>query len=513
MKTQALRTLMNNCLDLPSALPAYRDTLLARTDRVINRSCALALNVLGNAEKLVTDLVRDSFDVAGEAEAVYARAWDRAASVSDAIRSTPRFARVFAELIRIVASYRVHAVKARFLSAPEAQQALDALHHRNAKRVYNLCVEMRGGLIKIGQFASTYANALPPAYVEYLGRLQDRVPPVPYHAIAQRIESEFGRPVEQVFARVDPAPLAAASLAQVHPAELPDGTRVVIKVQMPDIEHTAEIDLTAFILAADITNDLFPVPGLPEISRTLADSVRRELDYRRELANINRFNRQTAGDPRVVAPGVYPEMSTRRVLTMEHLEGERLIPFLEKASPERRNRLLALIAESFCSQIVTHGFFHADPHPGNMMVLAGDRLGLIDFGCVEDFSAETYALYMEMITAILSRDPDAMARLFERMGFAAGTESDAVLREMATDFIELLMLGPEQSLADVDTTQKLSRGLELIKKYPAVRVPRHFVLLGRVLLTLGGIMMRFNPDINIFMLMVGQMGKKTGEPV
>lgn len=511
MKAQTIQTIMNNCLDLPLAIPAYRDTILSRTGRVVNRSCALVLNVLGNTEKLVNDILRDSFAVAGEAEAVYARAWDRAASVSAAIRSTPRFARIFSELIRIVASYRIHALKTRFLSATEAQQTLEELHRRNAKRIYALCVEMRGGLIKIGQFASTYMNALPPVYAEYLAKLQDRVPPVPYEAIAQRIESEFGRPVEQVFARVDPAPLAAASLAQVHPAELHDGTRVVIKVQVPDIEHTAEIDLTAFTIAADITNDLFPVLGLSEISRTLAASVRRELDYCEELANISEFNTQFASEPRVVVPKVYPEFSTRRILTMEKLEGERLIPFLETASPARRDRLLTLIAESFCSQIMAHGFFHADPHPGNMFVLPGDRLGLIDFGCVERFSADTYALYMGMIAAILARDAAGMAQLFERMGFAGDAGSNEPLLGMAADFIELLMLDPEQSLADVDTTQKLTRGLELIKKYPTIRVPRHFVLMGRVLLTLGGVMMRYNPDINIFLLMVNQMAPKTDQ--
>ncbi|MDY6832791.1 MAG: AarF/UbiB family protein [Thermodesulfobacteriota bacterium] len=513
MKTRTVRTIMNNRTDSPPSAPAYRDTLFSRTGRVINRSCALVFNILGNTEKLVADILRDSLAVAGEAEAVYARAWDRAASVNAAIRSAPRFTRLFSDLVRIVASYRIHSVKSRFLSDAEAAQTLEALHQKNARRIYDLCVEMRGGLIKIGQFASTYTNALPPAYIEYLGRLQDRVPPVPYKAIARRIESEFGRPAEQVFARVDPEPIAAASLAQVHRAELHDGTRVVIKVQMPDIENTAEIDLTAFTIAADLTNDLFPALGLSEISRALADSVKKELDYRQELDNILRFNRQTVDDPRVVAPKVYPGLSTQRILTMEKLEGEHLIPFLEAAAPDRRNRLLALIAESFCSQIVTHGFFHADPHPGNMFVLPGDRLGLIDFGCVEHFSAETYALYMEMISAILSRDAEAMARLFESMGFSAGAGAGAPLREMATDFIELLMLDPDQSLADVDTTEKLTRGLELIKKYPGIRVPRHFVLLGRVLLTLGGVMMRYNPDINIFMLMVDQVGKSAGQNV
>ncbi len=472
-----------------------------------NHTVNLAMNVLGNTEKLVNDIVRDSFVVAGEAETLLAKAWEHTAFVSDAIRSTPRFTRIFTELIRVVIAYRLHATKARFLTSAAAERSLEKLHRLNAARIYNLCVEMRGGLIKIGQFASTYMNALPPVYSQYLAGLQDRVPPVPYEAIVQRIGSEFGRPPEQVFGWVDPEPIAAASLAQVHRAELSDGTPVVIKVQMPSIEHTVEIDLTAFKIAADVMNDFFPSLGLSEISRALADSVRKELDYREELANIRDFNKQIITDPRIVVPRVYPEVSTRRVLTMERLEGERLGPFLETASPERRNRLLGLIAESFCSQIVAHGFFHADPHPGNIFVLPGDRLGLIDFGCVERFSPEIYALYMDMIAAILSGNADETARLFEDMGFVSDSDGNESLRQMAADFIELMMLHPGQSLADVNQTEKFTRGLALIKQYPSIRVPRHFVLLGRVLLTLGGIMMSYNPDINIFMLMFNQMAQ------
>jgi len=505
MTAKTTRIPMN---ELPFAFSTHQNPMVSRTGRVINDSFNMTLNILGNTEKLVTDIIRDSFTVAGDVEFLYTNAWEQAASVSSIIRSTPRFTRIFSELIRIVAGYKMHSLKARFLTAAEAKRSLEKLHRRSAERIYNLCVEMRGGLIKIGQFSSTYMNALPPVYAEYLSRLQDRVPPVLYEAIARRIETEFDCPVAQVFARVNPEPIAAASLAQVHEAELHNGTQVVIKVQMPAIEHTVEIDLTAFKIVADIMNNMFPQLGLSEISRSLTSSVLRELDYYEELNNLRDFEKQIANDPRVVVPKVYPEVSTRRILTMERLEGERLIPFLENASPDRRNRMLTLIAESFCSQIVSHGFFHADPHPGNIIVLSNDRLGLIDFGCVERFSPKIYALYTEIITAILTRDVDGMARLFEDMGFTNDAGSNESLREMAADFIELLMLDPGQNLADIDQTQKLTRGLELICKYPSIRVPRHFVLLGRVLLTLGGILMSYNPDINVFMLMVNQIAKQ-----
>lgn len=476
--------------------------LMRQTGRVLNHSTAMAQHIMGNTEKLVHDIVSDAFCIAGEAEALFAIAREQAATVSTAIRATPRFTRIFTEFVRIVADYRIHSLKARFLSTAVAKRSLEQLHCQSAERLYNLCVEMRGGMIKIGQFASTYVNALPPVYAEYLSRLQDKVPPVAYEAIAHRIESEFDRPPDQVFAWIDPRPIAAASLAQVHAAQLFDGTPVVVKVQMPAIEHTVDIDLTAFTITADIVNDLFPSLGLSDISRVLAASVRRELDYREELVNIRDFKRQTSADARVVVPTVYPAVSTRRILTMERLEGDPLSVFLKSAPPDRRDRILALLADSFCSQIISHGFFHADPHPGNIFVLPGDRLGLIDFGCVERFSSAIYDLYMQMIGAILAGDAKEMTRLFEDMGFVDNANADTSLQEMAADFMELMMLQPGQSLADVDHTQKLARGLELIQKYPSIRVPRHFVLLGRVLLTLGGIMMQHNPDIDVFMLIL-----------
>ncbi|MDY6903260.1 MAG: AarF/UbiB family protein [Thermodesulfobacteriota bacterium] len=483
--------------------------LLRRVGRVANSSSNLVRNILGNTEKLVNDVVRDSLEVAGEAESFIAKAWEHAGTVNATIRSTPRFARIFREFVRIAADYRLHSLKARFLSPEDAAQVLEAIHQRNAARLYDLCIEMRGGLIKIGQFASTYVNALPPVYAEYLAKLQDRVPPVPFDAIAHRIESEFGLPVDRIFAWIDPEPIAAASLAQVHAAELFDGTQVVVKVQMPAIEKTVEIDLTAFKLTADVVNEFFPSLGLPEISRALAASVERELDYRDELANILEFKKHLNGDPRIVVPTVYPDLSTRRVLTMERLEGCRLADFLEDALPDRRNGLLALLAESFCSQIVTHGFFHADPHPGNIFVLSGDRLGLIDFGCMERFSPEIYDRYMQMIGAILTGNAADLARLFEEMGFTSNGAANESLQDMAGDFLELLMLQPGQSLADVDQAEKLNRGLELMRQYPSVRVPRHFVLLGRVLLTLGGIMMNHNPDIDVFSLIFKEVAKKS----
>ena len=505
MKTKTPSTPINSRLELPTLFPARPELMMPRAAGVVNRSLSLVLNILKNTGKLVDDIVRDSLDLSREAEALYAMARERAAALSPAIRSTPRFARIFGELTRMVVDYRIQALKSRFLSPTASARTLEALHRKNAERIYNLCVEMRGGLIKIGQFASTYMNILPPVYAEYLSLLQDKVPPFPFEAIARRIETELGRPIADVFAGIDPEPLAAASIAQVHAAELLDGTTVVVKVQTPDIEQTVEIDLTAFTIVADIMNDLFPQLGLSGISRALAEAVREELDYGRELENIRDFRKQLVDNPCLAVPEVYPQASTRRLLTMERLTGQGLIPFLETASPERRNRFLGLIAKSFCAQIVSHGFFHADPHPGNIIVLADDRLGLIDFGCVERFSPEIYALYARMIAAILSRNVDEMTRLFSDMGFAGDTEQTETLRQMATDFMELLMLSPDQNLADADLSQKISRALELLRKYPSVRVPRHFVLLGRTLLTLGGIMMRYNPDINIFLLMAGHL--------
>ncbi len=474
--------------------------------RIVEASIDLVGNILDNVERLVSGVVRDSVDVARESEALYDAAGDSLEAVRDAVRATPRFARIVGEGLRLVASYRVHEAKAGILSPEGAAAELEALHRANAKRLYELCVELRGGVLKLGQFISCRMDLLPRAYVEELSALQDRVPPVGFDAIRQRIESELGAPLEELFLELDPEPIAAASLAQVHAAVLADGTPVAVKVQVPGIEEIIEIDMAALRIVAGALGDTLPKMDMGTISKELTRSVRRELDFQSEAENAAEFARCFAGDENVVAPRVRDDLSSGRVLVMDRIDGERLLSYLDGCAERGEEgvkdlkRIFEILVGSYCAQVLRHGLLHADPHPGNFLVCTGPRVAFVDFGSVQRYTSETRRAYAELAGAILVQDQKKVADLLEVMGFRTRNGDSDSLLEFAEMMLELFRDNATVDLASIDPEEQLRRALEIGKRNPVVRIPQEFVMLGRVFAALAGLLLHYKPDINLFAL-------------
>lgn len=468
---------------------------------------ALVRNVAVHVEALVDDVMDDSAEVAREAEALYGSARGRIDDAREVVRAAPRLARVVSEGLGIVARYRVHGAletaRSEWTGEPRADRS--RLHARSARRVRRLCEALRGGTLKLGQFASSRVDLLPPEWTAELSKLQDRVEPLPTADVATRLGETLGPDWRGRFASFEIAPLAAASLAQVHGATLADGTPVAVKLLVPGIEEAVEADLAALRILLPTLRDLLPRIDLETFTDELTRSVRRELDLEAEAAAARELRAAFASDPDVIVPRVHPEASGPGVLVLERIEGERLVDFLDaceargEAGLRDRDRVFAILIRSFCAQVLVHGIFQGDAHPGNFRVVPGPdgpRLALLDFGCVERYDAPLRRRYAALALAILARDEAGMAEGFAALGFQSRTPDPEALQAYAERFLAVFREDTPIARAP-DRGAQVRRILELTEANPIVEVPGHFVLLGRVFASLGGLLLRYQPRIEL----------------
>lgn len=276
--------------------------------------------------------------------------------------------------------------------------------------------------IKLGQVLSTRPDMLPPAYIIEFARLQDAAPPVSYAEIAAVIEAELGAPPEAIYTEFDPAPRASASIGQAHTARLKDGTPVVVKVQRPGVDKLVEEDLAVLANLAHLATtrtalgDYYDLVGWVE---EFAYTLRNELDYTREGQNADRIRRNFADEPALHVPQVYWELSTPRVVTMEEVRGIKInnMAALDTAGLNRR-RIAENSVRIMLTEVFNHGFFHADPHPGNFFVLPGEVIGLIDFGMVGRLDDTLRAALLRLTLALTRQDSERLVDELLDLGVA-----------------------------------------------------------------------------------------------
>ncbi|MGH2677103.1 MAG: AarF/UbiB family protein, partial [Actinomycetota bacterium] len=279
----------------------------------------------------------------------------------------------------------------------------EAAIRERARRVRAAMEELGPTFAKMGQILSTRPDLLPQAFVEELSTLQDRVTPLTEEEVVRVMEEELGVPWEDVFESIDPEPMAAGTIAQVHRATLTAGERVVIKVQRPTARQDILQDLGLLELFAKKTAEreaLRQVIDLPMIVGQLSESLRRELDFRQEAANLERMHGVLARFDRLDVPRVYTDWSTDRLLVMEEVQG---VPIREAPPGDTRKEAARQLLESYYQQILVDGFFHADPHPGNMMWWK-DRIYFLDLGMVGETEPETRQLMVLLLMAFWRED-------------------------------------------------------------------------------------------------------------
>jgi predicted unusual protein kinase regulating ubiquinone biosynthesis (AarF/ABC1/UbiB family) len=380
-----------------------------------------------------------------------------------------------------------------------------------ARRFRNTAVELGGLLIKLGQFFSTRVDVLPQAVTRELAGLQDEVQPVPFAELRREAEAEFGRPLEEIYEYLDETPLASASLGQVHcgrlrarpegplgvPGERP-GPTVAVKIQRPAIEKLVETDLKALGRIIELIKawtDWEKFADIDAIYNEFSATVHEELDYIHEGHNAETIARNLAGDPEVIIPRIFWEHTTRRVLTMEFEEGIKITDAsgLERAGVNRHN-LARKLLQIYVRQILVDGFFHADPHPGNLFVTPAGRIILIDFGMVGVIPRPLREDLVQLARSMIQRDYGQVVTLLKKVGFVRQSADPEVLAGAIGVFIEQ-MLGKGDELFGGDLKATLESMETLLYEQP-FQIPAKFTFLGRALGTLYGLCIGLDPEID-----------------
>src|ERR1700687_5981232 len=320
-------------------------------------------------------------------------------------------------------SYLWQALRAPFRSADKRQQALLDTHIRNAIKLVERSKELRGAFTKLVQMLSMRDDILPAQVLSVLSSVQSAVPPMDYALIRKQIIQELGRPPQALYASFEQEAFAAASLGQVHKARLKSGTEVVVKVQYPGVEETVRQDLqnikallqTFTMIGRDVMRQKI---DQSEVYRELEERLHEELDYINEAKNIALFQKMFRDADEVIIPEVYPDLSSRRVLTMGEVEG---YPLQSVLGPGVDQSLKDWVAVKYFRvvwrQIFDYGILHTDPNPCNYLVTYHPKLAILDFGSIRIFPEPIRAAYHRMAKAILARDTETMADCFVRLDF------------------------------------------------------------------------------------------------
>jgi ubiquinone biosynthesis protein len=442
----------------------------------------------------------------------------RAARTAALRRPARRLLRVYFVTMQVVLSYAVYSLRRRLRNDERAVQLANQVHRKNARRVLAAIVDLQGLFIKVGQLISVMANLLPEAFRKELETLQDSVPPRPFSEIAIRLREEFGgKSPQEIFAEFDENPIASASIGQVHVARLRSGEKVAVKVQYPDIETIVATDLRALQRISRLAGRLLPDWGWNVIYNEIQKMVMSELDYRQEAQAMATIAGNFTGRADVLIPRVFGDYCTGRVLTTQWADGVKVADLSGIASAGiDRAKAARLCIEAYCKQIFVDGVYHADPHPGNLLLTSGPGGGgdpvlvFLDFGATARISPGMRKGIVSFLQGAVTRDVGRIVAAMKEMGFISRHADHEVFDRVIQHFYERFR---SQMRFQQFSTGSLSSGLDLRGQIAtlfdlrqldvsladlrdAFHVPREWVLLERTLLLLLGVCTTLAPELN-----------------
>ena len=363
-------------------------------------------------------------------------------------------------------------------------------------RIRKIIEELGPTFIKLGQVLSTRPDLIPLEFCQELEKLQNEVPAFAYEKVKEQIENELKKPIDKLFKSFSANSFAAASLSQVHLSESKSGEKLVVKVQRPDIEKTIRADLDILYLLAQLAEKHIeesrlynPIAIVDEFKKTIL----REIDFSIEAKNIDRSRRNFKDDNTVYILKVIHHLSTKKILTMERLEGIKAsnVNEIERIGLDKR-QVAINGADAVLKQIFMHGFFHADPHPGNIFVLKDGRIAFLDFGMVGRIDAETREQLSDILVAIIHRDAKGIIETFASMG-AIGKDAD--IKRLNVDLTDFMENYYEIPLKELRMDQFFPDLIGIISQNQ-INIPPDLFLLSKVLVTIEGLGRKLDPDFN-----------------
>jgi ubiquinone biosynthesis protein len=373
----------------------------------------------------------------------------------------------------------------------------DITHLSAAERMRLVLEELGPTFIKLGQLLSTRPDIIPQPFVLEFEKLQDSVPSFPFEELKRQVERELAAPVAAFFSEIDPVPLAAASIAQVHRARLNTGEDVVVKVRRPGVVELVESDISALMGLAHLAerhvtgSELYDPVG---VVREFARTIRREMDFTREGHTIEKIGENFAEATWLHFPRVYWKQTTRGVLTLEYVDGIKVsdLAALDRAGLDR-TIIARRGADAFLEMVLTHGFFHGDPHPGNVLILPDNVICLLDYGIVGRLDEGLKSFISDILFAIVNRDVDEVV---SQLLFAGDISDNLDVRALKRDIATFIDSYYEIPLHDIEVGRMLLEFIEIVTLYN-IRIQPDLMLLVKALVIIEGMGRALDPDFDM----------------
>ncbi len=403
--------------------------------------------------------------------------------------------------------YLLHKTE-RGLKGHRANRRREKLYRSQAIRYRKIATNLGGLPIKVGQFLSTRIDVLPKPYIEELTKLQDTVVPVPFTQIQAVLIEELG-PLDKHFSHFNPEPIGAASLAQVYAARLIDGTEVAVKVLRPQIEEQIKADLRALkLLVGYLAKYSFLAERIDlwAVYAEFLETLNQELDLTTEAAHLTKFRQNFSGNPQVYIPWIYPDLTRRKVLVMEKIDGVKItnLTQLQKLGVNP-NQIAEVLLNSYIKQIVDYGFFHADPHPGNLLVDKEKRLVYIDFGMMGRIKPEQKPIFLKGLSGLVRNDTKVIVTALIDLGFILPHADLAAIERGVALLMDHFSSTQIRGLSTQEALWLMEEMSTFIWEQP-IQVPTNFTFLGRAIGIILGLLETLAPDLNILDLIRAAAG-------